>query len=156
MLQRLGSTQRIVRHSSRQRIITKLRLSHGYSVRGMNHDFPFIKSSTAMKAGIPLGDVRFFRIASMEVVKNQQFYGMSVADHHNLLANGIVVKNCYQEQIMRILNRLGGIELAKCVCLHQGDQQEEARDHRRPQGRLRQGGQRAGRDGREGARRSSS
>ncbi len=37
----------------------------------------------------------------------------------------------YQEQIMRILNRLGGIELAKRVRLHQGDQQEEAGHHRR-------------------------
>ncbi|MBA4065215.1 MAG: hypothetical protein C0501_16180 [Isosphaera sp.] len=38
---------------------------------------------------------------------------MSVAGHHNLLADGVVVKNCYQEQVMRILNRLGGIELSK-------------------------------------------
>ena len=30
----------------------------------------------------------------------------------------------YQEQIMRILNRLGGIELSKSVRLHQGHQQE--------------------------------
>jgi DNA polymerase III alpha subunit len=85
----------------------------GIQRRGMYHDFPFVKSSTARKAGIRLGDARFFRIESVEVVADQQFYGMSVADHHNLLANGIVVKNCYQEQVMRILNRLGGIELSK-------------------------------------------
>ena len=36
----------------------------------------------------------------------------------------------YQEQVMRILNRLGGIELSQRVRVHQGDQQEEARDDR--------------------------
>ena len=36
----------------------------------------------------------------------------------------------YQEQVMRILNRLGGIELSQAYALHQGDQQEEDRDHR--------------------------
>ncbi len=59
-----------------------------------------------------LQDLRTCSMVSAERVYDQQFYGMSVADHHNLVADGIVVKNCYQEQIMRILNRLGGIELA--------------------------------------------
>ena len=31
----------------------------------------------------------------------------------------------YQEQVMRILNRLGGIELSQRVRVHQGDLQEE-------------------------------
>jgi len=95
----------------------------GESVRGFERrtgilrptlslDQPFAKSSTAFKAGIALGDVRHMRILSLEIVPQQQFYGMSVAEHHNLVANGIVVKNCYQEQIMQVLNRLGGIELA--------------------------------------------
>jgi DNA polymerase-3 subunit alpha len=79
---------------------------------GMVHDFPFVKSSTATKAGIDLGDVRYYRIARIEPVTDQQFYGMSVADHHNLVANGIVVKNCYQEQVMQVFNQLGGIELS--------------------------------------------
>ena len=80
--------------------------------QGMHHDYPFVKSSTAAKAGIELGDTRFFRIAKIETVEDQQFYGMSVADHHNLVADGIVVKNCYQEQVMQVFNQLGGIELA--------------------------------------------
>ena len=84
----------------------------------LRYKHPFVKSPTAQKAGLRFGDVRYFRIASIERVEDQQFYGMSVADHHNLVANGIVVKNCYQEQVMRILNRVGGIELAsayKCI-----------------------------------------
>ena len=84
----------------------------GIERRGLGHVSPFVKSSTAAKAGIDLGDVRFFRVVSVAPVADQQFYGMSVEDHHNLIANGIVVKNCYQEQIMRILNRLGGIDLS--------------------------------------------
>ena len=65
--------------------------------------------------------------------------------------HGVMV---YQEQVMRILNRLGGIELASAYTLHQGDQQEEAADDRqvprgsssrasRPTGMTKQGGRRA-------------
>jgi DNA polymerase-3 subunit alpha len=84
----------------------------GIQCRSLRYRCPFVKSSTAAKAGFDLGGVRYFRIRSVTRVRDQQFYGMSVADHHNLVANGIVVKNCYQEQVMRILNRLGGIELS--------------------------------------------
>jgi helix-hairpin-helix protein/OB-fold nucleic acid binding protein/DNA polymerase III alpha subunit/LAGLIDADG DNA endonuclease family protein len=90
----------------------------GINRHALRHSFPLVKSSTASNAGIDLGDVRYFRIAAIERVTDQQFYGMSVADHHNLVGNGVVVKNCYQEQVMRILNRVGGIELAdayKCI-----------------------------------------
>jgi DNA polymerase-3 subunit alpha len=79
---------------------------------GMKHSYPFVKSSTAIKAGIDLGQVLYFQIAKIERVENQQFYGMSVEDHHNLVANGIVIKNCYQEQVMQVFNQLGGIELS--------------------------------------------
>ena len=84
---------------------------------GLKHDFPFCKSSTAAKAGIDLGHVRYHRITSVERVHDQQFYGMSVAGHHNLVANGIVVKNCYQEQVMQVFNQLGGIELSNAYKL---------------------------------------
>jgi len=84
---------------------------------GMKHDFPFVKSITALKAGMDLGGVRYYRIAKIERVHDQQFYGMSVADHHNLVANGIVVKNCYQEQVMRICNRMGDIPLREAYAL---------------------------------------
>jgi len=84
---------------------------------GMRHDFPFVKSSTAAKAGIDLGDVRYYQIRKIERVHDQQFYGMSVADHHNLVANGIVVKNCYQEQVMQVFNQLGTIELSNAYKL---------------------------------------
>ncbi len=85
--------------------------------RSLHHDHPFVKSRTAEKAGINLGDVRYHRIARIEVVPDQQFYGMSVAEHHNLIGNGIVVKNCYQEQVMQVFNQLGGIELGNAYKL---------------------------------------
>ena len=51
--------------------------------------------------------------------------------------HGVMV---YQEQVMRILNRLGGIELSNAYTLHQGDQQEEAGDDRQvPRGVHRRG-----------------
>ena len=84
---------------------------------GMRHDFPFVKSVTAFKAGINLGGVRYYRITKVERVHDQQFYGMSVADHHNFVANGIIVKNCYQEQVMQVCNRLGDIPLREAYTL---------------------------------------
>ncbi|MGB7160812.1 MAG: DNA polymerase III subunit alpha [Tepidisphaeraceae bacterium] len=89
----------------------------GIQRTGLGHDHPFVKASTAAKAGLDTGGVRFMRIASIEHVHDQQFYGMSVQQHHNLLANGIVVKNCYQEQVMQVFNQLGGIELANAYKL---------------------------------------
>ena len=61
--------------------------------------------------------LRYYRITRIERVHDQQFYGMSVANHHNLVANGVVVKNCYQEQVMRICNRLGDIPLRDAYTL---------------------------------------
>ena len=68
-------------------------------------------------SGIDLPNLRYYRITKIERVHDQQFYGMSVADHHNLVANGIVVKNCYQEQVMRICNRMGDIPLRDAYTL---------------------------------------
>jgi DNA polymerase-3 subunit alpha len=39
------------------------------------------------------------------------FYSMSVADNHNLIANGMLVSNCYQEQIMQICQSLAGMSV---------------------------------------------
>ncbi len=88
-------------------------LRTGIQRSGLRRSLAVVTSQTATKAGIDLGDVRHLKVRSVEPVADQQFYGISVVDHHNLIANGIVVKNCYQEQIMRILNKLGGIELSK-------------------------------------------
>ena len=49
----------------------------------------------------------------------------------------------YQEQVMRILNRLGGIELSEAYATHQGDLEEEGRRHRREPRPVRQGGRSA-------------
>lgn len=78
----------------------------------LKHDF--IRTRTALKVGINLGDLRYYKVRSKDKVYNQQFYSMSVADNHNLIANGIVVSNCYQEQVMRVLNVIGNIPLSHC------------------------------------------
>lgn len=61
-----------------------------------------VRSSTAIKAGMDLGDLRYYRVKSLETVENQQFYDLSVENDHNLIANGIVASNCYQEQLQAI------------------------------------------------------
>jgi len=55
------------------------------------------------------GDLRYYQIESITKKHNCNFYGISVDEYHNLIANGIVVKNCYQEQIMQILGAVGNI-----------------------------------------------
>ena len=44
----------------------------------------------------------------------------------------------YQEQVMRILNRLGGIELASAYACIKAISKKKRRHHRRPQGGLHQ------------------
>ena len=57
----------------------------------------------------------------------------------------------YQEQVMRILNRLGGIELSQAYAVHQGDLQEEDRGHRaRSQAVPRRGGRARAGEGSQG------
>lgn len=57
------------------------------------------------------GHLYFYKIQSIEVTEELQFYGMSVADNHNFFANGILVSNCYQEQVMQICNSLAGFTI---------------------------------------------
>ena len=57
-------------------------------------------------------NIMFYKIKSKEVVSNMQFYGMSVEDNHNLIGNGILISNCYQEQIMQICNSLAGFTIS--------------------------------------------
>ena len=61
----------------------------------------------------------------------------------------------YQEQVMRILNRLGGIELSQAYAHDQGDLEEEGRRHRPEPRPVRRGGRRARAGPRESRPRSS-
>ena len=81
-------------------------------LRDRGHEFS--SNDTGEKCGIDFGDLRYHRIETMEEVADQQFYCMSVANNHNLVAAGICVSNCYQEQVMRMLNVVGLIPLKDC------------------------------------------
>jgi DNA polymerase-3 subunit alpha len=56
----------------------------------------------------------YLRLKHKSIVENRVFYDISVKENHNFVANGIVVHNCYQEQIMKILNVVGDIPLIHC------------------------------------------
>lgn len=66
----------------------------------------FISYYTAKKLGVDLGDIRFIRIKKTEIVPDCQFYGMSVSNTNNLIGNGIIIKNCYQEQMIQITEQI--------------------------------------------------
>lgn len=65
---------------------------------------------TAKKWGVDTGDIIYGKLTKTEKVENSKFYGISVRGNHNLLANEIVVSNCYQEQMMQISKELCGFD----------------------------------------------
>lgn len=77
----------------------------------------FITTDTALNLGVYLGDLRYYKITKKKIVNDCVFYGIAVENNHNLIANGIVVKNCYQESVMQLLNVVGGIPLKDCESL---------------------------------------
>lgn len=82
--------------------------STGISRRIFSHQCDFIRTSSAVKAGMDIGDLRYHKIKSIERTESQQFYNMSVEADHNLIANGILASNCWQEQLAMIWQRLAG------------------------------------------------
>lgn len=67
-----------------------------------------------LKQSAPRSNLLYVEVQEIKDVHNQKFYDISVKDNHNFVANGIVVHNCYQEQIMKILNVVGNIPLRDC------------------------------------------
>ena len=68
----------------------------------------FVSVGVAEKCCIKNDLLKFYKIISIEKIDNQNFYGITVQDNHNLIANGIIIKNCYQEQITKTLVDLAG------------------------------------------------
>lgn len=71
----------------------------------------FAHLSTAEKAGFEFGDISLMKVKKIERVKNQKFYSISIQNTHNLIGNGIVISNCYQEQAMQIAVKVAGFSL---------------------------------------------
>lgn len=69
----------------------------------------FSTIETAEKCGFDFGDCAFCKVKSIEVIDEpMKFYSISVKNHHNFIANGIVINNCYQEQAMKIATIVAG------------------------------------------------
>lgn len=110
-----------------KKYLEEKRIQNGFSVRAFTKKYK-INRSTYDKQDIlsyyiiqdfikecPHVDtpLSFYKIKLIEKVKNIQFYGMSVEDNHNLLGNGILISNCYQEQIMQICNSLANFSVTE-------------------------------------------
>lgn len=68
----------------------------------------FASYGTARKIGFNTGDIIAYKVKSIKPIKDQVFYSISITGHHNLIGNGIVISNCYQEQIMKIASVVAG------------------------------------------------
>ena len=81
----------------------------------------FTSCSFAEKCGINFGEIAFMKIHSITPIdKKQQFYSISVSNDHNLIGNGIVIKNCYQEQTMAIASKIAGFTPEEANTLRKG------------------------------------
>lgn len=58
-----------------------------------------------------VGDIGYSKIKQITPIKDKIYYSISVADNHNLIGNGIVIKNCYQEQAIQLANKVAGFNL---------------------------------------------
>lgn len=68
----------------------------------------FVSWGIAKNHGMDLGDITPMQIKSITPVDNARFYSISISETHNLIANGFVVSNCYQEQSMLISRDIAG------------------------------------------------
>lgn len=97
-------------------LITQSKLSerafckkHGINRRNIRLKTNYCTTDLAERVGISTGDLIYSPVVNIEDVDDQQFYGMSVRHNHNLIANGIVAKNCYQEQMMRVFVEMANL-----------------------------------------------
>lgn len=77
----------------------------------------FVTDNLTSKIGIRNDDIRFFKIKSISKVYNRNFYGISVQNNHNLIANGIIIHNCYQEQVMQASVIMAGFSFSEADTL---------------------------------------
>lgn len=70
----------------------------------------FHKYSSVLKVGHDFGDVRFCKIRSIESAGPGIYYSISVHTHHNLVGNGVIISNCFQEQFMQLSGDMCGFD----------------------------------------------
>lgn len=50
------------------------------------------------------------KLVKKQIIKSGNVYDLEVDSNHNFIANGIVIHNCYQEQMMKIAEFAGGMD----------------------------------------------
>lgn len=112
-------TKDIVKHvlKNHKSIRSYLETPRGFSRASLCGD-GFSGQWVGVKINIDYGDITWMRIKSITQTPTQeQFYSISIEVNHNVIANGIVVKNCYQEQAMRIAQDIAGFDLQQADTL---------------------------------------
>jgi intein/homing endonuclease len=67
----------------------------------------YVRTSTYKKVA-NIGDIRYQKIKSIESVDGLEYYGLQVADNHTVIANNIIIKQCFQEQLSMLWRKLAG------------------------------------------------
>ena len=55
--------------------------------------------------------VKTLKLVSKKIVEPKRVYDLEIQDNHNFFANNILVHNCYQEQYMKIAEKIGGFSV---------------------------------------------
>lgn len=80
--------------------------------------YGLIQQRYAESIGMNFGEIKYIRIKSIkQLPEKQQFYSLSINNNHNFIGNNIVLKNCYQEEILQIVKDVAGFTLQEADTL---------------------------------------
>jgi intein/homing endonuclease len=90
-----------VRNFSKNNNISLRKISAKYGIhRGSfkTHN-NYCRSTIGRRLKLIPNSIRYQKVKGIEKVDSKEYWGISVADNHTVIANGIIVKNCFQEQL---------------------------------------------------------
>jgi intein/homing endonuclease len=79
----------------------------------LKHKSKWIKKTTAEKLGLNRGDISWVRIKSVREIDDLYFWNLSVENDHTVIANGVYLNQCYQEQLTALWQRVGNFSASE-------------------------------------------
>lgn len=79
----------------------------------LNTQSKFMNHNSACKLGFITKDmdIRYMQIKHITNIGKKTFYSISVDKNRNLIGNGIIISNCFQEQVLAISSKVAGFDL---------------------------------------------
>jgi len=81
---------------------------YGIARSHFRNNSSLISKNVADKIGVSTGDLNYVKVTRIDRVTGQYFWNLSVKNDHSVIANGVYLKQCYQEQLTALWQRLAG------------------------------------------------